>query len=109
VVRENLHDSDDRNPNQPRRVETGDIDAIESEAIREVARRWCRAGRRIEAGNQLTGDYVFDIETGVSVYEHAGKYVASDGDGRDSRLNLPRDAAQMAVGYLEAVEAGGDA
>ncbi|AEH35590.1 hypothetical protein [Halopiger xanaduensis] len=109
MVRENLHDSDDRNSNQPRRVETCDIDAIESDAIREVARRWRRAGRRIEAGNQLTGDYVFDIETGVSVYEHAGKYVASDDGDRDPRFDSPRDAAQMAVGYLEAVEAGGDA
>ncbi|WP_435068496.1 hypothetical protein [Haloplanus sp. C73] len=109
MVRENLHDSDDRNPNQPRRVETCDIDAIESEAIREVARRWHCAGRCIEAGNQLTGDYVFDIETGVSVYEHAGKYVADDGRDRDSRFDSPCDAAKMAVGYLEAVEAGGDA
>ena len=87
----------------------GDIDAIESEAIREVARRLRRAGRRIEAGNQLTGNYVFDIETGVSVYEHAGKYVVSDGDDCDSRFDSSRNAAQMAVGYLEAVEAGGDA
>lgn len=107
MTNKNLHYDDDLPDDHPRRVETCDIDEIETTALRELAQQWVENGRAIEAGDQMPGDYVFDIETGVSVYEHAGKYVADDGRDRESKYDAARDAVQMALEYFEEARVGG--
>lgn len=108
MSKENPHYDDDLPDDHPRRVETCDIDEIETTSLRELAQQWVENGRAVEAGHQMPGDYVFDIETGVSVYKHAGKYVADDGRNRDSRFDSPRDAVQMALGYFGQAQTDGD-
>lgn len=101
MTNENLRDSNGMSANHPRRVETCDIDSIESKAIREFAEEWKKSGREIEAGRQEAGDYLYDIHTGVSVYETAEGYVADNGRGSSSRFENPRAATRIASKYLE--------
>lgn len=100
-----LHD--DSNDNQPRRGELCDIDAIESDALRKVARRWNEAGLEIEAGNTLGGDYVSYLHSGAKVYVSRGQYVVRGPDG-ESTFDGARDAAQYAYGITEAAKQAGD-
>jgi hypothetical protein len=108
---ENLHDSDDETTdNQPRRDERCNIDAIESDAIRDVARRWREAGLDIDAGYGLAGDYVHHRPSGAKVYVSHRQYVVRGPDGEHT-FDEARDAAQYAFGITEAAKqtVGGDA
>ena len=51
---------------------------------------------------------MFDIEADVSVYGHTGKYIADNGRDHDSRFDSPWDAVQMALGYFEEAQTGGN-
>lgn len=100
---ETYHDEDEATDNQPRRGELCDIDAIESKALRKVARRWREAGLDIEAGNTLAGDYVSHLNSGAKVYVSYGQYVVHGPDG-ESTFDAARDAAQYAYGITEEVK-----
>lgn len=101
----NLHDdgdSTDDNQHQRQRVEPCNIDDIQNETLRELAEDWKDEGRRLEAGCQLGQlDFVFDMATGVSLYETEMGYVADDGRDKFARFEEPRDAAQVAIRYLD--------
>ncbi|WP_096391463.1 hypothetical protein [Halopenitus persicus] len=96
---ENLHDNDDANDNQ----QYCNIDAIESEALRDVARRWRDAGLELESGNTLGGDYVSHLHSRAKVYVTHGQYAVTAPDG-EHRFDSARDAAQYAFGITEEVK-----
>jgi len=100
---ETHHDSDEATDNQPHRGELCDIDAIESDALRKVARRWREAGLEIEAGNTLAGDYVSHLHSRAKVYVTHGQYAVTAPDG-EHRFDSARDAAQYAYGIVEEVK-----
>lgn len=101
------YDSDEATDNQPRRGDLCNIDAIESDAIRDVARRWRDTGLELEAGSTLSGDYVHHLHSCAKFYMTHGQYVVRGPDG-EHRFDAALDAAQYAYGITDEVKQAGD-